>query len=129
MRIERALKIRDAALVALKDHFACCQHFGPTSAKLEARRLEILELKGVNRAPHWVRSYLDGAWRIMIDNAYRHDLVFGGIVDGTFYSTHSNRPDYYEKHGIAPSDYADDGRVRARGHYWRGDPTQPFFVG
>jgi hypothetical protein len=57
---------------------------------------------------------------------------FGGFVDGKFYSTHRNRPDYYESNGISPADYSDDGRVTARGHYWiasvdAGKP-KPFFI-
>lgn len=129
MRIERALKIRDRALVALKDVFSAGQIYGSTSATLEANRRESLVRHGVNKAPQWVSSYLDGYWRALIDNAYRHDLVYGGIVGDVFYSTHRNRPDYYEKHGIEPSAYADNGMVQARGHYWRGDKERPFFVG
>ncbi|MET4190615.1 MULTISPECIES: hypothetical protein [unclassified Bradyrhizobium] len=83
-------------------------------------------------APQWVRSYGEGVRDVHTDMLYRHDLVFGGMIDGKFYSTHRDRADYYEKNGFEPNVYADDGLVKDRGHYWkesvdRGTP-KPFFI-
>jgi hypothetical protein len=126
--IAQSLAIRDRALLSLKDCMSAHTQFGSTSARLEENRHAILKQYNVDKYPHWVRSYLDGYWRCLIDHAYRHELVFGGMVDGKFYSTYSDREDYYEKNGIEPSAFADNGLVTNRGHYWRGDPTKPFFV-
>jgi hypothetical protein len=138
MRIKRALQIRDAGISALRSVYDHARHFGQTSEAMETARHEALGRIGIGKTPtpQWVRSYLEGYWRHIVDEAYRRDLVYGGMVEGKFYSTHSDRADYYEKNGIAPSDYADDGRVQLRGHYWkpyaemahRPEP-KPFFVG
>ena len=132
MRIELALHKRDRALTALRDVYSAGRISGSTSADLERRRHETLRTHAIDKCPAWVRAYLDGAWRQMIDTAYRQDLVYGGFVGERFYSTHRNRPDYYEINGIEPSAYADDGLVTQRGHYWiasvdAGKP-KPFFV-
>lgn len=132
-RIETSLKRRDAALTALRDTFSSGRLFHWTSERLEQERHKTLERHGIAKCPHWVRSYLDGTWRQLVDTAYRQDLVYGGFYQGRFYSTHNNRPDYYGKHGIEPHEYADDGAVSARGHYWiksvdNGVP-HPFFIG
>lgn len=127
MRIGTALKRRDQLTQALRDCFSHAQHFGQLSRDMEEKRREIIA-RVAKGAPEWVRAYADGYWRCMIDSAYRNDLVHGGFYNGKFYSTHSKRDDYYEKHGIEPGAYADDGAVTARGHYWK-ESLKPFFVG
>lgn len=130
--IERSLRVRANAqrnLAQLYDH---ARYYGLGHSEILARHAAILESADVCNAPHWVSSYLDGYWRCLMDGAYRHDLIFGGMKDGRFYSTHHDRVDYYEKHGISACDYADDGLVTARGHYWSEAVTynkkvMPFF--
>ena len=126
MRIERALRLRDSVISGLRDCYSAASIYGMKSADMEVKRHEVLG-RLPPKTPQWVRQFADGYWRCMIDGAYRHDLVFGGIVDGQFYSTHSDRDDYYEKHGIEPCEYADDGKVTSRGHYWKRN-LKPFFV-
>lgn len=126
MRIEHALRIRDVALLSLKDVFSVGQISGSLSSTIESNRREVLER--TKKAPQWVRAYLDGYWRAMVDHAYRYDLVYGGFIGDKFYSTHNDRADYYERHGIEPREYADDGKVTRRGHYWKAN-GRPFFIG
>lgn len=134
--IKRALQLRDNGIAALRSVYDHARHFGQTSQAMEIAKHAALGNVGVNKAPQWVRAYLDGYWRHIVDEAYRRDLIFGGMIDGKFYSTHSNRPDYYERNGISACDYSDDGRVKCRGHYWnpqaemmhRPEP-RPFFIG
>jgi hypothetical protein len=135
LSIDQSLKIRDKGQAALRSVFDAARHFGKTSRDMEADRRNALERIGVYKAPYWVAAYLEGYWRHIIDECYRRDLVFGGFVDGTFYSTHNDRADYYERHGIGPSEYADDGRVTLRGHYWKPEAehahrpeARPFFI-
>ena len=126
MRIKTALRKRDAAVRRLRDLYSSAEHFGLPSATINDRFHAIVE--SIGKHPAWVRAYLDG-WRAALgEQAYRNDLVFGGFVDDKFYSTHHDREDYYEKHGISARDYADDGRVAKRGHYWKRN-LRPYFVG
>src|SRR5215510_10669847 len=115
----RHLRLRDKARDALVDLFSCGPHYGMTHNAMLERREKIRET--VKKSPHWVRSYLDGYWDALQANAYRHDLVYGGMFDGRFLSTHSDRPDYYEKHGVEPSAFSTmvDNNRHAVGHYWR----------
>lgn len=128
MRLNRSLAIRDRGITALADCYSASKSFGLTSAAMGNRRRETLERLGVYKAPHWVLSYLDGYWRAKIDAAYRYDLVFGAIIDGVFYSTHSDRDDYYEKNGFTAREWSDmGGWIGTRGHYWK-KTLKPFFI-
>jgi hypothetical protein len=132
MKIETALKRRAALCVTLRDTYAMASDFGLASTDLYARCRTAYATAMANKAPQWIREYADGYRQALMDAAYRNDLVFGGFVDGKFYSTHRDRADYYAKNGIEPSAYADDDVVTQRGHYWvksvdAGKP-QPFFV-
>jgi hypothetical protein len=131
MRIETALKRRDRLVSALRDIYSMAHCFGLASVDLHSRCQDAYKTY-CDKAPGWVREYADGYRRALMDAAYRHELVFGGFIEGKFYSTHRDRADYYEKNGIEPSAYADDGKVTQRGHYWTksvdaGKPA-PFFI-
>ena len=131
MRIETALKRRDRAITMQSSLIHSAELCNMDHAYINSERLKSLSYL-CDKCPGWVRAYLDGHWRALIDSTYRYKLCFGGMVDGKFYSTHRDRADYYEKNGFDPCDYADDGRVTARGHYWiasvdAGTP-KPFFV-
>lgn len=125
MQITRALKIRDAARMAVADIFSSAARFGLPHDVMLQRRNEAYERHGVAKAPRWVSAFLDGYWNARQEQAYRDSLVYGAIIDGRFYSTHSNRTDYYEKNGIAPSAFAQDNPTK--GHYWA-DSLKPFFT-
>lgn len=132
MRIGTALKRRDKLVSALRSIYAMADDFGLASTDLHTRCQEAYARAMQGKAPQWIREYADGYRKALMDSAYRHQLVFGGFVGDKFYSTHRDRADYYEKNGIEPSAYADDGLVTRRGHYWRksvdaGNPA-PFFV-
>ncbi len=130
MRIETALKRRDRAISNLRDQFSSAAMFGTPSSVMNGRYADLCKVV-LAKTPHWVRSYVDGYRAALTEQAYRTELVFGGFVEGKFYSVHRDRADYYERNGIEPRDYADDGLVVERGHYWRqsidaGTP-KPFF--
>lgn len=114
MRIERALKIRDTAKMRLRDLYSHAEFFGFKSDEINAGYSAILS--DVGKAPQWVRSYLDGYRQSLTDRLYENTLIFGGFIDGEFYSTHSKRTDYYGKHGIDPSDWRN--RASNIGHYF-----------
>ena len=125
MNIKRALNIKNTARTALIDLFSEANHFGFTHDKMLDRRNEIYRDLGLYKCPQWVRSYLEGYWECLQQHAYQHDLVYGAIVDGTFYSTYHHRDDYYQKHGILPSAFAAENPTK--GHYWSRN-LKPFFV-
>jgi hypothetical protein len=119
------------ALTALRDLYSQAESFGLPSEIINARFHEILTVT-CKHAPEYVRTYLRGYRHALDDQLYRHCLCYGGYLDGKFYSTHGNRADYYEKHGINARDYAENGRVVGSGHYWikhvdNGKP-KPFFI-
>lgn len=122
MRIERALAIRSAAGIRLRDLYSSATIQGLTSDEIQAGWQHIR--KDYPKAPQWVWSYLDGYKQALNDSLYRDHLIFGGYIGERFYSTSRGRSDYYESCGIDPAAYADDGLVKRRGHYWR--ESMPF---
>ena len=125
MDIKTSLKKRDAAITALRDLFLRARICGLSHDKLND---EVLKIKKsyLAKCPKWVIEYFRGYHAALIDSLYRECLVFGGFVDGRFYSTHRTRSDYYEKHGIEPCKFA------RRGHYWNPElfngVAKPFFL-
>lgn len=126
MKLDTAISRLNDARLRLREVYSRARHFGFTQDELLKEIVKIREnLKG---APRWALSEFTGYDRALHDGLYEH-LIYGGYVDGVFYSTHQDRPDYYQKHGIQPSEYADEGRVTNRGHYWSTTKTiKPFFV-
>lgn len=116
MRIETALNHQKRAIMQTRDLYSSAESFGLSSAQINERFNVILG--SIAHCSGSIREYVRGYRQCLSDQLYRTALVHGGFVDGRFYSTHSNRPDYYERNGIKAVDYADDGRVTARGHYW-----------
>lgn len=127
MDITLARKKIEAALEQLRTSYSMAIHFGQTHDVLleSISKIRSTTLKG---CPRWAIAEFYGYQRALSDNLYRTSLVFGGMVDGKFFSTHSNRDDYYVKNGIEPSAYADNGLVKDRGHYWDSTPPRPFFI-
>jgi hypothetical protein len=131
MNIKTGLNKRNAAISALRDLYSQAESFGFTSSEINSRFSEILNVR-LHGCPVWVREYVRGYERALCDALYRTSLCHGGFLNDQFYSTHGNRSDYYERHGISAREFADDGRVYSRGHYWikhvdAGKP-KPFFT-
>ncbi len=128
MRIERALVFRNLAASRVQSIYTLAPHTTPTSAEMNQHMLEsVYRYLNEAKTPQWVRSYVDGYAKALADALYREHLIFGGWIGDVFYSTHRNRPDYYQTQGVSPAEYADDGRVTRRGHYWAHN-LAPFFV-
>jgi len=139
MNIDRALRVRDSLKTRVNDLYSCARLSGMTGDAINSA-MQTLRADCPKRTPQWVFSYIDGYRDALQSDLYANWLVFGGYIDGVFYSNQRKRDDYYEKHGIEPVDYADNGRVLNRGHYWsdrvqyRGgiftrDWVKPYFVG
>lgn len=127
MEYRRVLQARNDLISRLRTAYSCAVSFGFTHDQL---------LEATNKAygkcpkgtPDHVKMYARGYCEARNDELYERHLVFGGFVKGAFYSVHSGRSDYYGKHGICPSAWADDGIATAKGHYWSGRPDKPFFL-
>lgn len=128
MRIERALTFRNNAASRVQSIYTLAPHHTPTSSDIdESMRTSVYRYLNNAKAPNWARTYVEGYARALGDALYRDHLIFGGWIGDTFYSAHRNRPDYYQTCGIEPAEYADDGKVKRRGHYWAHN-LAPFFV-
>lgn len=130
MRIERQLKLQGMGISALNSIFSHAQHFGLTSKRMEEDKHKALDAIGVRKAPQWVGRFLDGYWRCICDRMYAHggDLVYGAYLGDTFYSTHSDRADYYEKHGMDARSFCErHTAAKTGGHYWK-TTLKPFYT-
>jgi hypothetical protein len=129
MRIETALNRRNTAIQSLRSLYETAKFYGPLSSQMNEDKAKIRR-STLAKCPHWVIAYFDGYEKALIDALYRDSLMFGGFYEGKFYSTHSNRADYYGNNGIEPSEYADNGKVSNRGHYWlTTKEPKPYFIG
>lgn len=126
MRYSQVIKARNDAKTRLRDLYSMAQHFGMSSETIDSRYATILGQmpKGT---PWHAKAYLEGYRQALNDKLYETTLIYGGWINGVFYSTHSSRPDYYERHGISPCEYATSGKVTMRGHYWPN--LKPYFIG
>lgn len=124
------IKARDAIVSRVQAAHSAARAFKLTSADLNARVYTAMHSEP--KATLRDIAYCEGYQKALVDVLYERYLVFGGVINGRFYSTHSNRADYYAKNGIEPNAFADDGAVTARGHYWAGDNmtalSPPFFL-
>lgn len=126
MNLITKLNHRDRARRQLIDLISTAKFCGITSKELNDKYIKILE--SVKHCPQWVREYLRGYHECQLAEIYSNCLMFGGYVNGKFYSTHSKREDYYQKHGIEPSAF--NGLAKNTGHYWTTTKEpKPFFNG
>lgn len=122
MRIETSLKARNRMKTSVADLYNSARLFGMSAEDIQTGVMAITGDKPTG-TPAWVTSFISGYCEALNDDLYRNHLIFGGWVNGNFYSVHSNRPDYYGRNGIEPSQWAVDGFARCLGHYW--DKTTP----
>jgi hypothetical protein len=133
MKIERALGIRGRELQRVKEMYAVARIMGKTNGQLSNVIRGIYERMTEQKTPQWVVSYVKGYEMALRDNLYQQHLMFGAIIDGAFYSTHSDRADYYENAGLSASVYNEKTTGNETiGHYWKcdaGKMPKPFFTG
>jgi hypothetical protein len=128
MKLDTSLNHRKRAIGRITSLVSVAEWCGMTSAQLTDAYIEIMGT--LHHCPQWVRSYCEGyldAERVRLRNT-KH--VYGGYLDGVFYSTNRSRDDYYQKHGIEPLQWAEKGKageVQGEGHYWAHN-LKPWFV-
>lgn len=125
MRINRAIAIQTECRNNLIGLYSQARAFClPHSAMME-QRAEIYAKTA--KAPSYVRAYLQGYCEALSAELYRDALVYGAWMNGSFYSTHRDRADYYEKFGMSARIFAETEKLNA-GHYWAKDVSKPFFT-
>lgn len=133
MRLDTALNKKNDAVRYSVDAYSAARSFGSLSKDLNERLREIIANMG--KAPEWAREYVRGYQDCLGKDLYHTVLIFGGYVEGVFYTVEKDRADYYEKNGMGPKDWND--RATAKGHYWEENITatgyqirgiKPFFI-
>ena len=127
MKLDTAIAKKNRAILVLQNAYSAARLYHFTNEEL-IKRVEEIRSTYLAKCPSWAHAEFEGYRRALNDFLYANHLVFGGYLDGIFYSTHRNRPDYYGYNGIEPSEYADNALVQNRGHYWADDTTKPFFI-
>ena len=118
MKIETALNHKIRVLSAIESMVYAAKVSSITSAQFNEDAQAVFDT--ISHCPRWVRDYCQG-YLDCERNRIQRDLIGGGFIDGVFYSTHSNRDDYYAKHGIEPRAWAEKyqgGQVKDSGLYW-----------
>jgi hypothetical protein len=119
MKLETALNHQKRALSAIESMIYAAKVSSITSAQFNEDSRDIFAT--VSHCPRWVQEYCQGYLDCERKRIQRESLIFGGFLNGVFYSTHSSRNDYYQKHGIEPLQWAEKnkaGELKDLGHYW-----------
>lgn len=127
MDTSRAIQIRDRLVSRIIDAYSTAHICNMTHAEL-LDSLQSLFAELPKKTPRYVTEYARGYAHALDRELFKAAMVYGGLVDGVFYSTWRNRSDYYGKHGIEHREFADDERVKNRGFYWGDDTSKPFFI-
>lgn len=128
MRIDTALNHKRRVMSEIESMVSSAKISGITSSQFNEDSRIILAT--VSHCPRWVSAYCQGYLECERKRIQRECLVFGGYLNGVFYSTHSGREDYYAKHGIEPLQWAEKGfagEVKDIGHYWSHN-LKPWFT-
>ena len=118
MRDSTLYNMKRQTISAIDSLFACAKIMGmPHTEIVDAYHAILADRPNM---PRYMREYMRGRFDVMWDSLYREHLAFGGFYKGVFYTVHSRRSDYYEKHGISPAQWAKDSHdgVINTGHYW-----------
>jgi hypothetical protein len=130
-QLDRNLYLRGQLVSQIIRAYGEAYHYGWTHARLLDETKKIMESAGP-KFPQYMREYVRGIDHYLLSDLYRVRidgaaplLVFGGWIDGKFYSTHSNRADYYQNQGIEPSDFSKLSENKVT-HYWAHKTDKPF---
>lgn len=132
MKIGTAINHKERAISRLRGCYGMARIMGLTSDELNDRIMTQV-FNPIAKCPEWVKAEVRGYWRALHDKAYENDLVFGVVTNSIFYSTHSDRPDYYAKQGINACEFNLCLKDNAAGHYWseplKNGRIKPFYIG
>ena len=116
-------------LSEMESLYYCASVSGMTSADMNQAYADIMAAHA--GIPQYMKSFINGIRFEKDKNLYMYFFVYGGFYDGQFYSTESNRLDYYINNGIEPHQFSDMvsyGQI-VTGHYWKTTtPPSPFFL-
>ena len=125
MHFKTSYNHRERALSQLADLYSSAEHSGMLSQEISERRNKIMET--IAKCPQWVHSFLEGWERCKRSQIERKVVFCYTMPDGRLLSTHRDRDDHYEKHGLGPKEVYDD--ATHSGHYWDiNGSLRPYFV-
>jgi hypothetical protein len=127
MEYRRMIDRRTAFIGRMQSAYSSAKMFQLTSKQLNEKTREIFAAMQAEGMPKHAQEFVRGYAAALTDELYRNDLVYGAVIKGQFYSTHRDRADYYEKHGISARQFAEEEKNNP-GHYWGTDTSCAFFV-
>ena len=126
MDIYKSLRVRDRAVIQVKDEFHLARLTMVHSDELNQRLMAIFG-KMPKNTPNWVKEYVRGYIAALRESLHQNDLEFCYTTpDGLILSTHRESPQYYEKYGYSPKEACDLADDVNGNFYWRGS-DQVFF--
>lgn len=132
---DRVLALRTELLSRVKEAYYTARITKQEHRELLERLAAIYNDPAYSRLPRYAVNYVRGYEQAIMDDLYRHHLVYGRYLGGRFVSTHSRRDDYYGKQGVSPTEMAlySVKEASEAGHYWaeasEGGVMRPFFTG
>ena len=127
MKTETTLNHIQQSIQSVKIAYSNARILGKTSGQLNSMLNTVLNDMRGKKMPRWAIERVKGYSLALKDNLYSDHLVFGCIIDGVFYSTHSDRPDYYAENGMPANIYCEKSTNNPTiGHYWK-ENGKPFF--
>lgn len=128
MKVETALNHMQQSIQSVKLAYANARILGKTSPQLNGMLNTIFDGMRQKNMPRWAIERVKGYSLALHEGLYSDHLVFGCIIDGVFYSTHSDRPDYYAEQGMPANIYCEKSTKNPTiGHYWK-ENGKPFFT-
>ena len=129
MKTETVLHYMQQSIQSVKIAYANARILGKTSAQLNSMLNAVFDGMRQKNMPRWAIERVKGYSLALNDSLYSDHLMFGCIIDGVFYSTHSDRHDYYVKQGMSANIYCEKSTKNPTiGHYWK-ENGKPFFTG
>lgn len=98
---------------------------GMTSNQITELYLAYRKQVKIEKYPRYVSSYMAGVKDCLRSQIQHDDLEFCYVVKGKRYSTHTDSPLYYEKHGFSPKEVYD--KAEQAGHFWK-ESGKPYYV-
>lgn len=128
MKTERVISLVSEGIGRMREVYATARILGKTNEELNNASNDIYCHLRLLKTPRYAISQIRGYEMALRDELYSRYLIFGAIVNNVFYSTHSDRDDYYQKHGIPASAYCEATTNNPTiGHYWK-ENGKPFFT-
>jgi hypothetical protein len=126
MKLDKVIQVEGEALSAVRGLRALILRTQPPSHEVTRQFIE-LKKRFPKDTPRYVRTYIDGAWRIVEDEFDRgiEFRYFNPEPGGEWVTTRRESPEFYGEKGIKPGELQT--RFSHCGHFWI-ESGNPFFT-